>query len=463
MRFSTAVSLLGLVSLLDGAASEPGDPARNTWSPGVKTNDASVEDCTQEPAPDDASPTACHPGRTQYTGDNPASERGDRIDIPYHNGHLNFMECNDDLRWEEYGDASDPTNVAQRQTFFSSVGREARTAMLGQDATVARGDGRKLDKWLLVLGLRFRGLAQVNTADDVYVEHEKPVSATAIWEFWTTGEKGSPNERFWVSTDLTVRGKPTDGARYVPEDGSFQSSDKFVFLDETGKPKKNSTDGFQYKSGHVNIVYECQVLYTDTGVPDRRDGGCKHDHCGKSNEQIKEQVKASAPKAAEDLAPAPQPQPSSDHDYPHKMAWYMFLTASAGPDQNNSPKYRGMPESSTQTPQTCGDLGKTSGSISGVGSGSCPNTASARAPPCKAGTEGCAWHEQPLCPNCVPSTNYQGADFQGKTSTPTMHEEFGRRQLHARTNKGSQPAPLASTLMKSIILATTIFRFVSIQ
>ena len=62
--------------------------------------------------------------------------------------------------------------------------------MPGQDATVRAGRWKGswtngywywdyvFEDWL------------VNTADECNVEHEKPVSATAIWEFWTTGEKG---------------------------------------------------------------------------------------------------------------------------------------------------------------------------------------------------------------------------------------------------------------------------------
>ena len=183
------------------------------------------------------------------------------------------------------------------------------------------------------------------------------MSATAIWEFWSTvdghaaddreGFKNSDDlrskapvdrERFWVSQEITIWGQPARGAEWVEETGDFQSSKKFVELNAQGKVMYDpTTKKILYKGSSISLVYECQTLYTDTLAPDRRDQGCEEAECGGNNNGNNGNSEGNSEgnsgnsegNVVEEDVKTPGPAPGQQ--FPHKMAWFMFLTASSGP------------------------------------------------------------------------------------------------------------------------------------
>jgi len=385
---------------------------------------------------------------------------------------LGYVSCNDDLDWI-YGDSSTDGPADVGRYLKSNEGSHCHCPRSG------RWEGKMTN------GTWFWDWDQADWEVSPGVGDKPPVvdgkgvmSATSIWEFWATDQAGKTStgtgkpkagERFWVSQEVTIWGQPQRGAEWVPETGDFQSSKKFAELSDDGKVMMDKNGKIYYKGSSMSVVFECQILYTDTLAPDRRDGGCKINPadgegvpCGGSSDGGSESVSTEEAEEEEEATlsasgdppgsdPTP-PTPAGLSQFPHKMAWYMFLTASSGPCKLDGGEEcpQGGPANNKDgvTFKTCDDVNKDA-----VDSETCPN----RQP----GASGYQWtpgintcpdprtgfdaakNRQPLCPNCVPTTAYKGSDGGGKQSE-SHHGELGQ-QSASSGDIGQQGLPPCAT------------------
>ena len=374
---------------------------------------------------------------------------------------LGYVSCDDDIGWKPL-DISDKDSVDVNTYLQSPAGIHCHCPRSG------RWNGKMTNgTWYWDYGAGDWDVTPGVNGHPAVVAGRGVMSATAIWEFWSTngnGEKVSgidttedlvkkgpqPSERFWVSQEVTIWGQPETGAMWIPDNGEFQSSKKFAELNDQGKVML-AEDGktILYKGSSISLVYECQTLYTDTLAPDRRDQGCASGSCGASEASEKNSDTSSKRSLdAQDAqnsktevtggdtpGPAPPPTPTPPaptEQFPHKMAWFMFLTASSGPgagkggqkDQNL--QYQTCDDVNAGA-QTCGERREpTSPGYTWLpGVNTCPNSFKTPYQGYDAGN----FMNKPLCPDCIPSTAYDGSDGGGILKD-SKHPEIGQQSAN---------------------------------
>ena len=399
---------------------------------------------------------------------NPSTERGPYKhdpakdpNSPDRNAHwpkLNYISCDDDLGWIPFTDVSNEDNkkAPTVDSYLSSVnGSRCHCPRTG------RWEGQMTN------GTWFWDYTQEDWQVNPGVNGKPPVvmgkgqmSASATWEFWSTkpdgtqldpatiqGDVNGPpdpgGERFWVAQEVTVWGQPARGAEWIPDVNEFQSSKKFVELTPDGKIMRDGNGNILYKGSSISLVYECQTLYTDTMAPDRRDRGhtpAAPPPSTSSRRVSDDPTPGPAPPRVSDESTGATPGPAPTEQFPHKMAWYMFLTASSGPDTKGG-EY--VPEGSLNPPfQNCDEINK-----GNIGASTCPmrdhTTSGYEWTPgtsiCPDANKGFTRQEQqPLCPNCVVSSHYQGSDGGGLLEND--HHNEMNKQAAGAGNGGEQPS-----------------------
>ena len=400
---------------------------------------------------------------------NPSTERNiykyqpkDSTDPNAHWPKLNYISCDDDLGWIPFTDVTKPDYKAPTvENYLKSVnGSRCHCPRTG------RWEGQMTN------GTWFWDYTQEDWQVNPGVNGKAPIvmgkgqmSASATWEFWSTKLDGSPldptkipahdgttngdvtnpphpdGERFWVAQEVTVWGQPARGAEWIPDVNEFQNSKKFVELTPDGKVMRGKDGNILYKGSSISLVYECQTLYTDTMAPDRRDRGylppAPAPPSTSSRRVSDDPTPGPAPPRVSDDPPTPGPAPAEQ--FPHKMAWYMFLTASSGPGNNMGGEYL-VPNNPPPTFKNCDDINKDN-----MGPQTCTNrdhtTSDYEWTP---GTSLCpdatkpSTEPYPLCPNCVVSSHYQGSDGGGLLEND-HHNEMNKQAATGGNGEDQKP------------------------
>lgn len=385
---------------------------------------------------------------------NPSTERN-----IFTENNLGYISCNDDLTWKPFT-ASD--NAVTVQDYLQSpAGQHCHCPRSGRWAgKLTNGTWY----WNYDAGSEDWDVTPGVDGKPAVASGRGTMSATSIWEFWSTDKTGKPlsfssedliskppqeGERFWVAQEVTIWGQPERGAEWVEETGKFQTSKKFAELDDQGNVMRDDKGNILYKGSSISLVYECQTLYTDTLAPDRRDGGCSNSDpdpsakCGGPPSPLQQTPDEALKKPKiEDVEEVMTPGPAPTKQFPHKMAWYMFLTASSGP------QFKGGQSNSRYTYRTCDDVNRdatcqnrdtASSSYTWMpGVNVCPNSFTK---PFQ-GFSKEIFVNQPLCPDCIPSTQYLGSDGGGYTPN-FKHDEI--KKQGASDLNGLQGLPPCAT------------------